>query len=65
MHKLVGIVSLFLGLALFLSLGWFFRGVMGGLSFLETFLVALILSVSFGGPLFVVFKSILEGGSDE
>ena len=65
MHKIVGLVSGWLGLVLFISLGWFSRGVMGGLSFLETFLVALILSVSFGGPLFVVFKNILGGGSDE
>lgn len=65
MHKIIGLFSFFLGLALVISLGLFFEGSMGDLPFPETFLVGLILSVSVGGPLFVVFKNILGGGSDE
>lgn len=65
MYKLAGLISFFLASALFISLGWFFRGAMGGLSFIETFLFALIVSVSFFGPLLFAFKSILGGGSDE
>lgn len=65
MYKLAGLSSFFLALALFISLGWFSRGAMGGLSFIETFLFALIVVVSFVGPLLVAFKSILGGGSDE
>ena len=65
MYKLAGLISFFLALALFISLRWFFRGAMGGLSFIETFLFALIVVVSFVGPLLVAFKSILGGGSDE
>lgn len=65
MYKLAGLVAYFLGLALIISLGWFFRGAHSELSFIESFLFALILSIIFGGPMLAVFKSISGGGSDE
>lgn len=65
MYKLSGIVSFFLSSALFISLAWFFRGAHSELSFIESFLFALILSVIFEGPLLIAFKSMLGGDSDE